>query len=390
MLLAVGCQIVAARARIPAIVLLLPVGFVGGHFVESLDGSKTLGAAFSPMVGLAVAVILFDCGLDLELRELEQHSQRVVRRLLAVGVPLTWGLAALMAAPLLGISGAAATMLGAIVIVSGPTVVGPLLAAARPGRRVNYVLGWEGAAIDPIGAIISALVFQGLVNDVHVLGVDAAGAFLRSVAIGLAGGAVGTLVLWLVLRLRLQGELATEAVLAVVVGTAAICDAIRDDTGLIAAIVIGVATANLPAIDLPEDRRFFRTVVQFVIGVLFISISAAVTFASVGEVLVPALGLVAGLVLVVRPVVAALAAWRTSLSWRERVFLGWMHPRGIVAASTAAGFGSALAAAGVDGADALVPTTFVVIIATVTIYGLTAAALARRLGLGDPADPAPG
>lgn len=390
MLLAVGCQIVAARARIPAIVLLLPVGFVGGHFVESLDGSKTLGAAFSPMVGLAVAVILFDCGLDLELRELEQHSQRVVRRLLAVGAPLTWGLAALMAAPLLGISGAAATMLGAIVIVSGPTVVGPLLAAARPGRRVNYVLGWEGAAIDPIGAIISALVFQGLVNDVHVLGIDAAGAFLRSVAIGLAGGAVGTLVLWLVLRLRLQGELATEAVLAVVVGTAAICDAIRDDTGLIAAIVIGVATANLPAIDLPEDRRFFRTVVQFVIGVLFISISAAVTFASVGEVLVPALGLVAGLVLVVRPVVAALAAWRTSLSWRERVFLGWMHPRGIVAASTAAGFGSALAAAGVDGADALVPTTFVVIIATVTIYGLTAAALARRLGLGDPADPAPG
>lgn len=390
MLLAVGCQIVAARARIPAIVLLLPVGFVGGHFVESLDGSKTLGAAFSPMVGLAVAVILFDCGLDLELRELEQHSQRVVRRLLAVGVPLTWGLAALMAAPLLGISGAAATMLGAIVIVSGPTVVGPLLAAARPGRRVNYVLGWEGAAIDPIGAIISALVFQGLVNDVHVLGIDAAGAFLRSVAIGLAGGAVGTLVLWLVLRLRLQGELATEAVLAVVVGTAAICDAIRDDTGLIAAIVIGVATANLPAIDLPEDRRFFRTVVQFVIGVLFISISAAVTFASVREVLVPALALVAGLVLVVRPVVAALAAWRTSLSWRERVFLGWMHPRGIVAASTAAGFGSALAAAGVDGADALVPTTFVVIIATVTIYGLTAAALARRLGLGDPADPAPG
>ncbi len=390
MLLAVGCQIVAARARIPAIVLLLPVGFVGGHFVESLDGSKTLGAAFSPMVGLAVAVILFDCGLDLELRELEQHSQRVVRRLLAVGVPLTWGLAALMAAPLLGISGAAATMLGAIVIVSGPTVVGPLLAAARPGRRVNYVLGWEGAAIDPIGAIISALVFQGLVNDVHVLGVDAAGAFLRSVAIGLAGGAVGTLVLWLVLRLRLQGELATEAVLAVVVGTAAICDAVRDDTGLIAAIVIGVATANLPAIDLPEDRRFFRTVVQFVIGVLFISISAAVTFASVREVLVPALALVAGLVLVVRPVVAALAAWRTSLSWRERVFLGWMHPRGIVAASTAAGFGSALAAAGVDGADALVPTTFVVIIATVTIYGLTAAALARRLGLGEPADPAPG
>lgn len=389
-LLAVACQIGAARLKVPAIVLLLPVGFVGGHYVEALDGSKTLGAAFSPLVGLAVAVILFDSGLDLELRQLEGHNQRVLRRLLGLGIPITWIGATALSLALLDVSRAAAVMLGAIVIVSGPTVVAPLLEAARPGRRVTHILGWEGATIDPFGAIIGALVFQALVNDVHVSGGAAAGAFARSIAVGVAGGAVATLALWLALdRLRLRGELATEAVLAVVVGTAAICDAVRDDTGLIAAIVAGVAVANIPGIDLPEDRRFFRTVVQLVIGVLFVSISAAVTFESVESVLWPALGVVVGLVLLVRPFVAAVSTVGTSLTWRERVFVGWMHPRGIVAASTAAGFGAQLVDTGIPGADLLVPVTFVVIMATVTIYGLTALPLARRLALVDTGDDLP-
>lgn len=386
MLLAVACQIAATRLRLPAIVLLLPVGFVVGNWVPALDGSQTLGDAFSPMVGLAVAVILFDSGLDLEIRQLEGHDQRVVRRLLALGIPITWALATVLAAELLDLSTGAALMLGAIVIVSGPTVVAPLLEAARPGRRVTHILGWEGATIDPIGAVIGALVFAALVNGVHVGGGEALVAFARSAAVGLAGGAVGTAAMWVVLRkLRLQGELATEAIIAVVVGTAALCDAVRDDTGLIAAIVIGVAVANLPGLDLPEDRRFFRTVVQLVIGVLFISISASVSFASVAEVVWRALALAVALVLLVRPLVAAVATVRTSLTWRERAFVGWMHPRGIVAASTAAGFGAALVDVGIDGADRLVPITFVVIIATVTIYGLTAAPMARLLGLTESA-----
>ena len=384
MLLAVACQIGAVRLRVPAIVLLLPVGFVGGHFVPSLDGAETLGAAFSPMVSLAVAVILFDAGLDLELRQLEGHSQRVVRRLLGLGIPLTWAGATVLALSLLDVSGAAALMLGAIVIVSGPTVVAPLLDTARPGRRVTKILGWEGATIDPFGAIIGALVFQALVNDVHVGAGQAVSAFLRSIGVGLVGGAIGTIVLWLVLsRLRLVGELATEAILAVVIGTAALCDAFRDDTGLIAAIVIGAAFANVPGLELPADRRFFRTVVGLVIGVLFISISATVTVESVRSVVWPTLALVAGLVLLVRPLVAVLATVGTSLSWRERAFVGWMHPRGIVAASTAAGFGAPLAASGIEGADDLVPVTFVVIMATVTIYGLTAGSVSRRLGLAE-------
>ena len=169
-------------------------------------------------------------------------------------------------------------MLGAIVIVSGPTVVTPLLEAARPGRRVSRILGWEGVTIDPIGAIIGAVSFQGLVQHVQLGHGAEVLSFLRSIGIGLLGGMIGTAVLWLLLsKLHLTGVLATQAIVATVIGTAAICDARRDDTGLIAAIVMGVALANLPGIDLPEDRRFFKTVVQMVIGLLFISISATVT-----------------------------------------------------------------------------------------------------------------
>lgn len=381
-ILAVGCQIAATRLRIPAIVLLLPVGFFAARLFGSLDPERTLGPAFTPLVSLAVAVILFEGGLELDMRQLEGHSQRVVRRLLAYGSLITWAGAGLLGWLVLGLSGWAAVMLGAILIVSGPTVVTPILEAARPGRRVSLILGWEGVTIDPIGAIVGALVFQGLINHVQLGRGEAMVAFLKSIGVGAAGGACGTLVLWLLLhKLRLRGVLATEAILATVVGVAAFCDATRDDTGLIAAIVMGVAVANLHGFERPEDRQFFRTVVQLVIGLLFVSISATVSTTNLAPVLGPTLLLVTGLVLVVRPVVAALATARTALNGRERAFIGWMDPRGIVAASTAATFGPPLVAAKVGGADKLLPVTFLVIVATVALYGLTAVPLSKALGL---------
>jgi NhaP-type Na+/H+ or K+/H+ antiporter len=385
-ILAVGSQVLATRLRIPAIVVLLPVGFFAARLITSLDPEKSLGAAFSPLVSLAVAVILFDGGLELNFRDLEGHSQRVVRRLVTYGGLLTWAGGGLLGWLLLGLSGSAAIMLGAILIVSGPTVVTPILEAARPGRRVSLILGWEGVTIDPIGAIVGALVFQGLINHVQLGRGEALLAFLRSLGIGAVGGICGTVVLWLLLsKVRLRGVLATEAIVATVIGVAALCDAQRDDTGLIAAIVMGVALANLRHVDLPEDRRFFKTVVQLVIGLLFISISATVATSRLEPVLGPTLLLVAGLVLAVRPLVAAGTTAGTSLTARERAFIGWMDPRGIVAASTAATFGPPLAAAGVGGAGKLLPVTFVVIVATVALYGLTAVPVSRMLGLHETA-----
>src|SRR6266511_5694750 len=185
------------------------------------------------------------------------------------------------------------------------------------------------------------------------------GQFLLSVGVGLAGGIVGTALLWLVLReLDMGGVLGSLATVASVIGVAAGCDIARDDTGLLAALVMGLALANLPGFDIPARRPFGETVIQLLIGVLFISISASVTPSSVRSVLLPTLGLVAVLVLVTRPLVAWVSTLRSNLSKGERAFIGWMAPRGIVAAATASAFSKTLIARGIGGAADILPTTF--------------------------------
>jgi len=378
--LAVGSQLLASRLRIPALIVLLPVGFTAGALTSTVDPNQLLGAAFSPMVSLAVAVILYDAGLGLNLRGLRGHTRRVVIRLIWIGVLLTAVSAALLAIPVLGMSGRAAVMLGAILVVSGPTVVGPLLNFVRPTERLQRVLIWEGSLIDPVGGILGALVFHAVIASERKGFAGQVGQFAASAAVGLLGGVVGAALLWLLFRyLRLSEVLGTTVQLAAVVGVAAACDIARDDTGLIAAVVMGMALANLPGLDLPARRPFFETLVSLVIGVLFISISATVTPQSLRHVLLPTLGLVAFLVLVVRPLVAVLSTARTDVSWGERWFVGWMAPRGIVAASTASTFSATLVSKGIGGAGKILPATFVVIVATVTLYGLTAHRVARLL-----------
>ncbi|WP_280665215.1 MULTISPECIES: cation:proton antiporter [unclassified Kitasatospora] len=384
-LLAVGSQILAGRLRIPALIVLLPVGFAGGALFDDLNPQRMLGAAFSPLVSLAVAVILYDAGLGLDLRKLKGHTRRVVVRLIWVGVLLSWLAGTALAIPLLGMDRGSALMLGAILVVSGPTVVGPLLGFVRPKDRLQHILVWEGSLIDPVGGILGALVFH-LVDagTGHRFGTGAL-KFLGSVGIGLLGGVVGAAVLWLLFRfVRLGAVIGTTAQLAAVIGVAAFCDALRDDTGLIAAVVMGLAVANLMSFGVPARRVFFETLVSLILGLLFISISATVTPQSLSHVALPALALAAVLVVVVRPMVALLSTLGTDLSRGERGFVGWMAPRGIVAAATASTFSASLVAKGIGGATKILPATFVVIVATVTLYGFTAAVVARRLGVVRP------
>jgi NhaP-type Na+/H+ or K+/H+ antiporter len=384
--LAVGSQVLASRLRIPALIVLLPVGFAAGALTGDVNPDKLLGPAFQPMVSLAVAVILYDAGLGLELRRLTGHPRRVVWRLIALGVPITIALATGMALLVLGMPSQAALMTGAILVVSGPTVVGPLLAFVRPSERVQRILAWEGSLIDPVGAILGAVIFHGIVSGTHRGSGAQIGQFLASMGVGAAGGAVGIVLLVLLLRvLRLGEVLGTTAQLAAVIGVAAACDVLRDDTGLIAAIVMGLAAANMRGFDIPARRPFFETLVQLIIGLLFISISATVTPASLRHLILPTLALVAVLVLVARPVVAWAATLRTDLTRGERGFIGWMAPRGIIAAATASTFGPALSAAHVGGAQKILPVTFLVIVLTVTLYSLTAVPVAERLGVTHPA-----
>ncbi|MFF3431950.1 cation:proton antiporter [Streptomyces sp. NPDC002602] len=380
--LAVGCQLLANLMRVPAILLLLPAGFVAGVLTDDVNPEKLLGDAFSPLVSLAVAVILYDAGLGLDLRHLKGHTRTVVVRLIWLGALVTFVSAALLAVPIMSVSLSAAVMLGAILVVSGPTVVGPLLKFVRPTERLQRVLVWEGSLIDPVGGILGALVFHGVLAGGQPGLAAQLGAFGVSAAIGLIGGAIGAAVLWLLLRfLTLDEVLGTTTQFAAVVAVAAGCDALRDDTGLIAAVVMGMALANLPGLDMPARRPFFETLVSLIIGLLFIGISATVTPQSLRHVVLPALGLAAVLVLVVRPLVALLSTVRTDVPYRERWFIGWMAPRGIVAAATASTFSVALVQAGIGGAEKILPTTFVVIVATVMVYGLTAVPAARLLAV---------
>jgi NhaP-type Na+/H+ or K+/H+ antiporter len=384
-LLAVGSQVLASRLRIPALIVLLPAGFAAGALTGDVNPQHLLGASFQPLVSLSVAVILYDAGLGLDLRKLKGHTRKVVIRLIVLGVLITWVLAAAVAAPLLGMSRGAAVMLGIILVVSGPTVVGPLLGFVRPTERLQRVLIWEGSLIDPVGGVLGALVFHAVSASTSKGPGSQLAQFLLSVAVGLAGGVAGAALLWLLLRkLRLGEVLGTNAQLAAVVAVAAGCDALRDDTGLIAAIFMGLALANMRGFDMPARRPFFETLVQLIIGVLFISISATVTPQSLRHLILPTLVLVAVLVIAARPVAAFAATLKTDLPKGERAFIGWMAPRGIVAAATASTFGAGLAAKGIGGAAKILPATFLVIVATVTLYGLTAAPVARRLRVGRP------
>jgi NhaP-type Na+/H+ or K+/H+ antiporter len=382
--LATGSQILASKLRVPALIILLPVGFAAGAMTDVIHPDELLGPDFSALVSLSVAVILYDAGLGLDLRKLAGHTRGIVGRLLVYGLVLTFLVVGTVAPAMFDMPLRVAAMLGMILVVSGPTVVGPILDFVRPSDKVRRILIWEGTLTDPIGAILGALTFHAVASSQQIdIGRGyQLGQFALSLAFGLAGGVVATALLWFTLRtLRLGETLGTLAQLAIVIGVSAGCDIVRDDTGLIAAIVAGLAVSNIRGFDMPARRPFLETLVQLIIGLLFISISSTVTPASLVPVLLPALGLIAILVLVVRPLVAFAASARTDLTRGERAFVGWMDPRGIVAAATASAFSAGLVERGVPGAAEILPVTFLVIVGTVLLYALTAAPMARRLGV---------
>src|SRR5499427_10541547 len=226
LVLAVGSHVLASRLRIPALIILLPAGFTVGALTTDVNPDRLLGAAFQPLVSLAVAVILYDSGAALKWGKVRGRARRVVPRLVIWGVPVTMAFAAVLAGPLLGMSAGAAVMTGAILVVSGPTVVGPLLRFVRPADRLQRILSWEGSLIDPIGGILGAAVFHAVLARTSGGVGHPLGQFLLSVGIGAAGAAVGVAVLWLCLcKLDLDDLLGTTSQLACVVGVAAVTHA---------------------------------------------------------------------------------------------------------------------------------------------------------------------
>jgi NhaP-type Na+/H+ or K+/H+ antiporter len=381
--LAVGSQLVAARLRIPGIVLLLPVGFIAGAITSDIRPDNLFGASFSSLVDLAVGLILFEAGLHLRVREDPLGLRGIVLRLISIGVVVTAVGVMLSAKVIFGLDWGVSALLGAILVVSGPTVVGPLLAFVRPSERVRSVLQWEGTLIDPLGALLGTLAFTGVEHGVLGGRPFQPGELTLSLFVGLGVGVVAAGLLWVLLR-ELQRTAPGHSVitsLMVVFAALVSADLLREDSGFLAAAVMGAVLANQRRVDISNVLDFDQTVVPLLIGLLFVLISASVTPSAVSSVLAGSLALIAIMVLLIRPLVVALTTWRSQLTWRERAFVAWMAPRGIVAAATASAFGLELSQAGVQDAEKILPIAFLAIFGTVVLYGLTATPVASLLGV---------
>jgi NhaP-type Na+/H+ or K+/H+ antiporter len=382
--LAIGmiAQVVARHIQMPGIVILLGCGVLFGPDVLGIVRPDALGPAVQTIVGIAVAIILFEGGLNLDLRRLRAEAL-VIRRLVTIGAIITGVGGTAAAYFLMGWELRLSILFGTLVIVTGPTVVTPLLRRLRVKQSVSTILEAEGVLIDPIGAIIAVVALEFL----YPLEGSAAASTLARPAIVLAGGGVlglvGGIAIALLLRpKRLVPEgLENVLVLSLVVVLFETSESLIHESGLAAVVAAGMVVGNMRTRVLPHLLEFKEQLTVLMIGLLFVLLAADVRIAEVQSLGWPAVWTVAALLVVVRPVQAWVCTVRASLTAQERAFIATLAPRGIVAAAVASLFAETITARGLEGGMELRALVFVVIASTVTIHGLTGGFVARMLGV---------
>ena len=378
--LGIGAQWLAWVLRLPSILLLLVAGLVAGPTTGFLNPDGLLGDLLLPIVSLSVAVILFEGGLNLKISELRQ-SGSIVRNLVTLGTLITWVVGTLAAYLIFDLDFKLAVLLGAILVVTGPTVIMPMLRYLRPGGRVGPILKWEGIVIDPIGAVLALLVFEA----VFASGFNAAAVdLLRTILFGGAAGLLGALLLIEVLRRYwLPDFLHSVFALALAIAAYGAANQLQTESGLIAVTLMGIILANQKRASIRHITEFKENLSILLISGLFILLAARLDFGQLDG-LGGSFILLVVLMFIARPLAVFASTIRSSLSTREKVFLSWMAPRGIVAAAVASIFGLRLTDAGYAGGELLVSLAFVIIAGTVTVYGLSAPPVARWLKVAEP------
>ncbi len=383
--LAVGivAQSAARHLRVPGIVLLLLAGAALGPDGVGWVQPRSLGEGLLLVVDLAVAVILFEGGLNLEISRL-RAEQDAIRRLVTVGALLTMLGGGLAAGAFFGWPWRHALLFGSLVVVTGPTVVGPLVRELRLRPRVATLLEAEGVLIDPIGAILAVLMLEIAIAS-GSLGAQATDLLLR-LGFGAAAGVVAGFAIAGLLRVR---RLLPEGhenifVLASVLLLFEACEKVVSHSGLLAVTLAGVAVGNLRTRIDRDLREFKDQLTVLLIGLLFVLLAADVRIADVLALGWPGLGVLATLVLAVRPLDVWVSTLGTDLSRNERRFAAWIAPRGIVAAAVASVTAGALNQAGIAGGTEIRALVFLTIAGTVVLAGLTALPLAALLRLRLP------
>ena len=385
-------QWVAWRFRLPAIVLLFTIGLLFGPGLGILHPSETMGWVFRPLVSLLVAIVVFEGGMALDIRQLREAGEGVAR-LTMLALPINWVLGSLAAHYVAHLEWGTSMLFGAIIVVTGPTVVLPLLRSAKLQPKVAAFLRWEAIVNDPLGAILAAVVLQLMLLHVdlhtgvfftHTLP-DLLAAATESISAGILPA---YLIRYLFTRDMMPEILKTPVLISMALVIFTACNLEMEGAGLVAVTIFGMALTNLHIPGVAELRRIKESMVVLVVSVLFILLTADLHREVLKHLSIPILMLTLVVLFVVRPVGIFFSTLGTSMPWKERLFVGWIAPRGIVAAAVAGAAGICLKETGYQSADLIMPAVFAVIAVTMILHGLSLRPIARALKLTLSNEPA--
>ena len=396
-------QWIAWRMKIPAIFPLIILGLVMGPLSTLFLDEKWIdpenifaGKTMYYFVSLSVGVILFEGGLTLKFKEVRQLAG-VVRNLLIVG-PIVMGIGGALAAHyFLDMDYRVGLLFGSLIIVTGPTVIAPILRSVRPKKNISTILKWEGIAIDPIGALVAVLVYELLfvstmgVGGDHSMGLTqvALKTFFLTLCVGTFFGLLSGWTLHTLLKRNLIPHFLINVLsLGFVIFAFAGADTLQAESGLLSVTVMGILLANIKTPNLDKILDFKESLTVILISVLFIILSTKISMEDLRLLEINSLYIFLVVVFVLRPVVVWISSWKSDLNWREKAFVAWIGPKGIVAAAVASLFSLYLMSDKIslppslrEDVELLVPLTFMIILGTVTLNGLSAKFVARLLGL---------
>ena len=379
-------QWVSWWVKLPSILFLLLFGFIIGPITGYLNPDEVFGDLLFPIVSLAVSVILFEGALTLNFHEIK-GLQGVIRKLVSSGLIVCWLLIAVATHYLLGFDWQLSLLFGSLVVVTGPTVIVPMLRTVRVNAKISNILRWEGIIIDPIGALLAVLVFnfiisnQGGGNDFsHVLIV-----FSQLIIVGSLLGVIAGQALGLVLRHHLLPEYLHNIVtLTLVFGVFALSNHIEHESGLLAVTVMGIWLANMKNVHIEEILNFKESLSILLISGLFIILASRIDLEQIQSLGWMPIGIFLVIQFFARPIKVWISTLGSNLQWQEKIMVSWIAPRGIVAAAVSALFAIKLESIGYPNADLLVSLTFIIIITTVVVQSATARPLAKFLGVAEP------
>mgnify|MGYP001457556255 CR=1 FL=1 len=379
------CQYFAWKAKLPAILFLLMAGLLAGPVFNVFEPDFIFGDFLFPLVSLSVAIILFEGSLTLKFAQIK-GVESVVRHLVTTGAVVTSLVISVAAYFIMEFPITISALFGALVVVTGPTVIVPMLRTVRPNAKVAHILRWEGIIIDPIGALLAVLVYEFIVSSSSGSALSHTMAtFALLLGVGGSLGAVVGHALGLVLRHHLLPEylhnLCTLSLVLVVFVTS---NGVVEESGLLAVTVMGIWLANMKDVHVEKILYFKESLTMLLISALFIILAARLNLEQILAIGWKGLLILIVIQCIARPISVIVSTFTSSLSWREKGLLSWIAPRGIVAAAVSALFALKLEQQGVEEAALLVPLTFLVIVGTVVLQSATAGSIAQWLKVAEP------